>query len=83
MCLCVCPCVCLPDVCVGVILYQCGLVHCLKPGVHVLLGVSAEVIRPHPRVLPLRANHRALLVNVRAHTSVASLEEREEARSVL
>lgn len=68
-----CVCAFLPDECIGVVLHQCGLVHGLQPGVHVLLRVSTEVIRPHPSVLRLRANHRALLVNVRAHTSVASL----------
>lgn len=51
------------------------MVHGLQPGVHVVLGVSTEVIRPHPSVLRLRANHRALLVNIRAHASVASLQE--------
>ena len=73
VCVCVCACVALPDQCVDVVLHQCGLVHGPQPGVHVLLGVSTEVICPHPSVLCLRANHRALLVNVRAHTSVASL----------
>lgn len=67
-------CVALPDESVGVVLHQCSLVHGPQPGVHVLLGVSAEVIRPHPSVFRLRANHRALHVNVRAHTSVASLK---------
>lgn len=64
-----------PDECIAVVLHQCRLVHGPQPGVHVLLGVGAEVIRPHPSVLRLWANHRALLVNVRAHTRVASLWE--------
>lgn len=70
----------LPDECVRLVLHQCRLVHGPQPGVHVLLGVSAEVIRPHPSVLRLRANHRALLVNVRAHTSVVSLWEEKRGR---
>lgn len=70
----------LPDECVGLVLHQCCMVHGLQPGVHVLLGVGAEVIRPHPSVLRLRANHRALFVNVGAHTSVASLWEEKRGR---
>lgn len=35
------------------ILHLCCFVHGLKPRVHVLLGIGAEVIGPHPRVLRL------------------------------
>lgn len=70
----------LPDECVGMVLHPCGLVHGFQPGGHVLLGVGTEVIRSHASVLCLRANHRALLVNVRAHTSVASLLEERRGR---
>lgn len=67
-----CACV-VPDRCVAVVLHQCGLVHGPQPGAHVLLGVGTEVIRPHASVFRLRANHRAPLVNIRAHASVAGL----------
>lgn len=41
------------DCCLIAVLHLRCLVHGLKPRVHVLLGISAEVIGPHPRVLRL------------------------------
>ena len=58
-------------------LHERGLVHGSDPAVHVLLGVGAEIVRPHPAVLRLRANHRVLIVNVGAHPCVARLGEEE------
>lgn len=59
---------------VALVLHQSRLFHGLQPGVQVLLGVGAEVIRSHPSVLRLRANHRALLVNKRTHAGVSGLQ---------
>lgn len=62
----------------GTCLHESSLVHSPDPGVHVLLGVSTEVVRPHPRVLCLRANHRILVINICPHTCVNSLEEKKK-----
>lgn len=62
------------------VLHERGLVHGADPAVHVLLRVGAEEVGPHAAVLGLRANHRALTVDVRAHARVAGLRGRENGR---
>lgn len=62
------------------LLHQRSLVHGPDPAIHVLLCVRTEEICPHPAVFCLWANHRVLIVNVRAHSCMARLSKRERSR---